>query len=70
MAGREIIPYGTDLSKKPNALVLTAIPLEVTPICSNQSYYAEAVRCPLFAPSLSLLRLEGKPLQQEPKLDA
>ena len=70
MANKEIIPYGADLSKKPNALVLTAVPLEVTPICSNQSYYAQAIRHPLIALPPPLLRLEGKPLQQEPKLDA
>ena len=70
MASREIIPYGADLSKKPDALTLTAIPLEVIPICSNQSYDAQAIHRPLIAPLPPLLRLEGKPLQQEPKLDA
>ena len=70
MADKQIIPYGDDLSKKPNALALTVVPLEVTPICSNQSYYAQAICCPLIAPSPPLLHLEGKPLQQEPKLDA
>ena len=52
MASREIIPYGADLSKKPDALTLTAIPLEVIPICSNQSYYTQAVRHPLIAQKL------------------
>jgi hypothetical protein len=70
MAGREIIPYGADLSKKPDALALIVIPLEVMPIHSNQSYYAQAIRRPLIAPPLPPLRLEGKPLHQEPKLDA
>jgi hypothetical protein len=70
MAGREIIPYGADLSKKPDALVLTVIPPEVTPIHSNQFYYAQAIRRLLVAPLPPLLCLEGKPLQQEPKLDA
>ena len=51
-------------------LALTVVPPEVTPICSNQSYYAQAIRRPLIAPPPSLLRLEGKPLQQELKLDA
>jgi hypothetical protein len=35
MANKEIVPYGFDLSKKPDAMVLTAIPPEVTPICSS-----------------------------------
>ena len=70
MAGREIIPYGADLSKKPNTLALTTIPPKVTPICSNQSYYTQAIPFSLIAPPPLLLCLEGKPLQQEPKLDA
>jgi hypothetical protein len=70
MAGREIIPYGADLSKKPNALALTAIPPKFTPIFSNQSYYSQAIHRPLIAPPPPLLCLEGMPLQQEPKLDA
>ena len=69
MADNQIIPYGADLNKKPGALARTTIPLEVTPICSNQSYYAQAICRPLIAPPSSLLRLEGKSLQQEPKLD-
>jgi hypothetical protein len=69
MAGKEFIPYEADLSKKPDELTLTTIPLEVTPICSNQSYYAQAVHRPLIALPPPLLRLEGTPLQQEPKLD-
>ena len=70
MADKQIIPYGADLNKKPDTLVLTTIPLEVTPIWSNQSYYAQAVLHPLIALPPPLLCLEGKPLQQEPKLDA
>ena len=70
MADNQIITYGADLNKKPDALALTVVPLEVTPICSNQSYYAQAVCRPLIALPPPLLRLEGKPLQQEPKLDA
>ena len=62
MANKEIIPYGADLNKKPNSLALTVVPLEVTPICSNQSYYAQAIRRLLIAPPPPLLRLEGKPL--------
>jgi hypothetical protein len=57
MTGREITPYGANLSKKTYALAWTTIPLEVTPICRL-----------LIAPPL--IHLEGKPLQQEPKLDA
>jgi hypothetical protein len=70
MAGREIIPYGANLSKKPDTLALIGIPPEVTPICSNQPYYAQVIHRSLVAPLPPLLRLEGKPLQQEPKLDA
>ena len=70
MADKQIIPYGADLNKKPDALVLTTIPPKVTPICSNQSYYAQAILRPLIALPPPLLRLEGKPLQQEPKLDS
>jgi hypothetical protein len=50
MANKEIIPYGFDLSKKPDALVLTVVPPEVTPICSSQSYFAQAIRCLVIAP--------------------
>ena len=70
MVNKQIIPFGADLNKKPDVLALTVVPPEVTPICSNQSYYAQAIRRPLIAPPPSLLRLEGKPLQQELKLDA
>ena len=70
MADKQIIPYGDDLNKKADALALTIVPPEVTPICSNQSYYAQAIRRPLITLPPPLLCLEGKPLQQEPKLDA
>ena len=66
MVDKQIIPYGADLNKKPDALVLSTIPPEVTPICSNQSYYAQAIRRPLIAPPPPPLHLEGKPFQQEP----
>ena len=69
MADKQIILYGADLNNKPDALALTIVPPEVTPICSNQSYYTQVIRRPLIAPP-PLLRLEGKPLQQEPKVDA
>ena len=58
MADKQIIPYGADLNKKPDMLALTAVPPEVTPICSNQSYYAQAIRHPQIAPPPPL-RLEG-----------
>jgi hypothetical protein len=70
MANKEIVPYGFDLSKNPDAMALTAVPPEVTPICSSQSYYAQAICKPVITPPPPLLRFEGKPLQQEPKLDA
>ena len=70
MADKQMIPYGADLNKKPDTLALTTVLLEVTPISSNQSYYAQAICRSLIAPPPPLLRLEGKPLQQEPKLDA
>ena len=70
MADKQIIPFGADLNKKPDMLALTIVPPEVTPICSNQSYYAQAIRRPLITLPPPLLCLEGKPLQQKPKLEA
>jgi len=64
MANKEIVPYGLDPSKKPDALAMTIIPPEVTPICSSQSYFTHAIRHPPPHPLL-----EGKPCQQEPRLD-
>jgi hypothetical protein len=49
MANKEIIPHGFDLSKKPDALALTIVPLEVTPIHLSQSYFTQAIRCPVIA---------------------
>jgi hypothetical protein len=70
MADREIVPYGADLSKKPDALALSVVlPREVAPICSSQSYYAQAVYQPAIALPRPRLHLEGKPHQQELKLD-
>jgi len=69
MANKEIVPYGFDLSKKPDALVLTAIPPEVTPIHSNQSYFAQAICHSVITPPPPCPLLEGKPRQQEPHLD-
>jgi hypothetical protein len=43
MANKKIIPYGADLNKKPDALELTVIPLEITPIHSSKSYFAQAI---------------------------
>ena len=69
MANKEIIPYGVDLSKKPDALALTIIPLEVTPIRSSQSYFAQAIHRPMIALPPPRPLLEDKPRQQEPCLD-
>ena len=69
MADKKTIPYGANLNKKPATHALIIVPPKVTPIHSNQSYYAQAVRRPLIASPPPSLRLEGKPLQQEPKLD-
>jgi hypothetical protein len=71
MAGKEIIPYGADLSKKPDTVALTIIlPCEIALVCASQSYYAQAIYPPLIALPPLRLHLEGKPFQQEPKLDA
>ena len=69
MANKEIVPYSFDPSKKPNVLALTIIPLEVTPILSSQSYFTQAIRRPMIAPPPPCPLLEGKPCQQEPRLD-
>ena len=65
MANKEIIPYGFDLSKKLDALALTIIPPEVTPICSSQSYFAHAICRPVLAPPPPHLLLKGKPHQPD-----
>ena len=69
MASKKIVPYGFDLNKKPNMLVLSVVPLEVTPICSSQSYFAHAIRHPVLVPPPPCPLLEDKPRQQEPRLD-
>jgi hypothetical protein len=69
MANKKIIPYGADLNKKPDALELTVIPLKITPIHSSESYFAQAICRPVIAPPPPRPLLEGKPCQQEPKLD-
>ena len=69
MANKEIVPYGFDPSKKPNAFALIVVPLEVTPICSSQSYFAHAIRRLVLVPPPPCPLLEGKPRQQEPCLD-
>jgi hypothetical protein len=43
MANKEIIPYSFDPKKKLDALVLSVVPPKVTPICSSQSYFAQAI---------------------------
>jgi hypothetical protein len=63
MANKEIVPYGFDLSKKPDALALTVVPLEVTPIHSSQSYFARAIYRPVIAPPPPRPLLEDKPRQ-------
>ena len=63
MANKEIVPYGFDLSKKPDMLVLSIVPPEVTPIHSSQSYFAQAIRRPMITPPPSCPLLEGKPRQ-------
>ena len=70
MASREIVPFGFDLNKKPDALVLSIVPpKEIAPIHSSQSFYDQAVRRPVIAPPPPRLLLEDKPRQQEPQLD-
>jgi len=68
MANKEIVPYGFDPSKKPDALALTVIPLEVTPIRSSQSYFTQAIHHLSLVQSPPRPLLEDKPRQQEPCL--
>ena len=66
MANKEIVPYGFDRSKKPDTLALTVIPAEVTPIRSSQSYFAQAIHCPMMiAPPPPCLLLKDKPRQPD-----
>jgi hypothetical protein len=69
MANKEIIPYSFDLSKNPDALALTVVPVEVTPICSSQSYFTQAIYHLVIAPPPAHPLLEDKPCQKEPRLD-
>ena len=69
MDNKEIVPYGFDLSKKPDTLALTVVPPDVTPIRSSQSYFAQAIHRPVLAPPPLCPLLEDKPRQQEPHLD-
>jgi len=69
MANKETVPYGFDPSKKPDMLALTVAPLEVTPICSSQSYFTQAIHYPVLVPPPQRPLLEDKPRQQEPCLD-
>ena len=69
MANKEIVPYGFDPSKKLDALALSVVPIEITPIRSSQSYFAQAIHRLVIAPLPPCLLLEGKPRQQEPRLD-
>ena len=66
MANKEIIPYGFDPSKKPDALALTVAPPKDTPICSSQSYFAQAIRrSVMIASPLPCLLLKDKPHQPD-----
>ena len=69
MANKLIVPYSFDLNKKPDALALSVVPPEITPIRSSQSYFAQAIHRPVLAPPLPRPLLEGKSCQQEPCLD-
>ena len=69
MANKEIVPYGFDLNKKPDVLVLSVVLLEITPIFSSQSYFTQAICRSVIAPPSPRPLLEGKPRQQEPHLD-
>jgi hypothetical protein len=70
MANKQIIPYGAGLNKKPDTLALTIVPPEITPIRSSQSYFTQAIRRLVIALPPPRPLLEGKPRQQEPRLDA
>ena len=70
MAGREIVPFGFDLNKKPNALALSIVPpKEIASIHQSQSYFTQAIHRPMIAPPPPCLPLEGNPRQQKPQLD-
>ena len=69
MANKEIVTYGFDPSKKPDALALTVDPPEVTPVRSIQSYFTQAISRPVIALPPPHPLLEDKPHQQEPCLD-
>ena len=61
MANKQIVPYGFDLNKKLDALALSVVPLEITPIRSSQSYFAQAIHHPVIALPPPRPLLEGKP---------
>jgi hypothetical protein len=70
MADNEIVPFGFDLNKKPNALVLSVVPpKEIAPVHQSQSYFAQAIHRPVITLLHPHLLLEGNPHQQEPQLD-
>ena len=65
MADREIVPYGVDLNKKPDALVLSIIPpREIAPVPS-QSYFAQTIHRPAIALPPPRLLLQDNPRQPE-----
>jgi hypothetical protein len=70
MADKEIIPFGFDLNKKPDTLVLSVVPpKEVAPVHQSQSYFSQANHRPVTTLLPPHLLLEGNPRQQEPQLD-
>ena len=70
MAGREIVLFGFDLNKKPDALALSVVPpKEIAPVRQSQSFFSQNVHRPVIAPSPPHLLLEGNPRQQEPQID-
>ena len=69
MANKEIVPYGFDPSKKPDALALTVVPPEVTSIRSSQSYFTQVIHRLVLVPPPPRPLHEDKPRQQEHCLD-
>jgi hypothetical protein len=61
MAEREIVPYGVD---KPTPLNIIP-PHGVALVPSSQSYFAQAIHCPVLAPPLPRLLLKDKPHQPD-----
>ena len=67
MAGREIVPFGFDLNKKPDALVLSVVILkEMALVHQSQSYFTQAIHHPVIALPPPRLLVGDKSRQQEP----